>query len=236
MDLKQLMKKLIPNRLLQKYKEQVFYKQLRNFDVEKEPDLKTLLQLSPQNTIALDIGANVGLYTKFLADHCSKVISIEPVPFTFQILLKMVKRFDLKHVETRQLAVSNHEGIAEMEVPVIGGTQNYYRAQITVTDKSESSFFKVQTITLDNLVKDFIPEIGIIKVDVEGHELEVLEGAENILNEKKAIWLVEIAPANRSKVFEIMEGKDYKAMFLNNGELFPGSGKSESVNWFFIPE
>lgn len=137
----------------------------------------------------------------------------------------MVKRFDLKNVEMYQLAVSSHEGLADMEIPVITGTQNYYRARIEGVAKSDASFFKVHTTTVDNLASGFFSKVGIVKVDVEGHELEVLEGAQNLLSEKKAVWLIEIDPANKSRVFEIMESRGYSAMFLRDGKLHPESEK-----------
>src|SRR5262249_676416 len=151
----------------------------------------------------IDVGANFGLYTKFLSElveETGRVYSVEPVALTYQILVSNLKRLRLHNVEPFNLAISEDEGDAEMQIPRYpSGGENFYDARIVTALSSESiRTVKVHSRPLDDLFGD-LRQIDFIKCDVEGHELACLRGATTILRKAKPAWLIEVSgnPDNR---------------------------------------
>ena len=119
----------------------------------------------------IDIGAHIGTYTWSVAPHCKEVIAFEPSRHNYNIMCANIALADLSHkVETHNIGLSSedtyltfHErdedgGTNGFDTPYLGGGKTY---QLPVK-------------TLDSFV---IGDIGLVKLDVEGHELAVLKGA-----------------------------------------------------------
>lgn len=100
--LKRFIQSLIPSILLSRYKETQYFKILRDFNINDQPDLIIAEKLVDENSIFVDIGANIGLYTKYLSPFTKQVKAFEPVPFTFEMLSKNVRKFALKNVVLNQ--------------------------------------------------------------------------------------------------------------------------------------
>ena len=240
--LKRLFQSFIPPFLLNRYKENEYFKILRDFDVKDQPDLIIAEKLVDENSIFVDIGANIGLYTKYLSPFTKQVKAFEPVPFTFSMLSKNVTKFKLNNVELNQVAVSSKDGEATIEVPIQGGARNYYRATLEQRN-SDSSFemkIKVPIKTIDSLFLNRINEISFIKVDVEGHEISVLKGADNFLTASDCSWLIETdgnPDDEKSQAFEVfrkMEGAGFNGYFFDGKVLNKRREGDKSVNYFFL--
>src|SRR5438128_7943415 len=100
-----------------------------------EPEYKLLSQWIKPGDWVLDIGANVGHYTKRLSelvgDH-GRVIAFEPVPTTFHLLAANVQLFEHSNVTLINAAASDKLGIAGMSMPVFStGLTNYFQASIS---------------------------------------------------------------------------------------------------------
>lgn len=240
--LKRFIQSLIPSFLLSRYKETQYFKILRNFNINDQPDLIIAEKLVDENSIFVDIGANIGLYTKYLSPFTKQVKAFEPVPFTFEMLSKNVRKFALKNVVLNQIAISSTDGEATIEVPIQGGARNYYRATLEQgnSDSSSEMKIKVPTKTIDSLFLNRIDEISFIKVDVEGHELSVLKGADDFLKTSDCAWLIEIDgnPDDEKslafKVFRKMEGAGFNAYFFDGKVLSKRREGDKSVNYFFL--
>lgn len=181
--IKQFIQKFTPAFLLNWYKVRQYYSILRDFDIHAEPDLFVVRELADKERVTVDIGANIGLYTIHLSPVSSKVISIEPVPFTFSMLTKMIDRFKLSNVSAGQFAISDSVGEAHIEIPIQAGARNYYRASLSDVDSEDASIFlhKVTTKTIDSLFLTETVDISLIKCDVEDHELQCVKGAAECL-------------------------------------------------------
>lgn len=242
--IKILLQKLVPQFLLYRYKEYQYYKLLKDFDINDQPDLLVAKKLVTKETAFLDIGANIGLYTRFLSPNVSKVISFEPVPFTFTMLSKNVKRFKLDNVEIHQIAISDSNGEAIIEVPIQGDARNYFRASL-LNDGSQPSSdmkFTVQTKTIDSLFPNYSGDISLVKCDVEGHELNCIQGAREFLKKSEAAWLIEISESPDDKessgyeVVEIMQRYGFRTYLFEDNILRPRKFGDRSVNYFFLKE
>jgi FkbM family methyltransferase len=199
-------------------------------------------------SIAVDVGANIGVYTKVLAElvgTSGRVISIEPVPETFAILVSNVRSLAIGNVTALNLAVSDAEGFVAMEVPEyeFGGT-NYYQAHIVRDVRPPGSVSRlehVQTVTLDGILES-MSEVGFVKCDVEGHELACLAGAESLLRQRRAAWLVEIAgdpdaaETNAVRVLQLFKTHSYRPWLYDGSCLTPRRAGDRSVNYFFLTD
>lgn len=147
------------------------------------------LLLTPGDTF-VDVGANVGLFVCTLArrGYLSRDVrfyAFEPNPDTFQRLTESVRDLD---VTLRQVAVSDHSG----ELQFVAGAVSHVFAE--ATNRNEYHFKKqapivVRAQRLDE--SDIAGNSLIIKIDVEGQELKVLNGAKALFDQDriKAIYL-----------------------------------------------
>jgi len=207
-----------------------------------QPDLLVVERLVDENSTFVDIGANIGLYTKYVSPLVKQVKSFEPVPFTFGMLSKNVTKFELENVALNQIAISSSDGEAVIDIPIQGGARNYYRAslELGVSDKLSEMKIKVPTKTIDSLFVTQIEEISFVKIDVEGHELSVLNGASSFLESAHCAWLIEVdgnPDEENSSAFEVfrkMEEAGFTGYFFDGKELQKRRKGNISVNYFFL--
>src|SRR2546427_2768502 len=189
--------KTFPQRLLKALKLYHYRRVLQALTDASELDFKVVKTLVAPGDSVVDIGANIGVYTKYLSDllgNQGRVYSIEPVPLTFYILKTNVLHLALDNVELLQVAISNENGIASMEIPTYeSGGENFYMARITLSNETHSMRRQsVPTRTLDSLL-ELPTQISFIKCDVEGHEYKCLQGAKRILETSMPALLIEIS-------------------------------------------
>lgn len=137
----------------------------------------------------IDIGANIGSYTVLAAAGCScKAISIEPSMGTYSVLQRNIKVNNLEQqVETYRLALSNTSGTIRFSVNC--DTTNHVVAE--GDGDTVAPFEVVPVTTLDNLLGDRCSEsCMVIKLDVEGYELNVLKGATRVLASENLLAII----------------------------------------------
>lgn len=170
---------------------QVFFhrqiRQRRFFTDEKEFALLDTL-LRPGDWV-LDLGANVGHYTLRMSDlvgQAGRVIAVEPMPDTFALLASNTRLFDNANVSLLNVAVSDRVATVGIELPRFEqGLPNYYQARLTPAEAR----FSVLTLPIDALA---IPKrVSLAKIDVEGHELPVLQGMRRLIERDHPVLIVE---------------------------------------------
>ena len=235
--------RLLPERMLFYLKKLRYVHSLRSF-YEKDIDVVKLL-VKPSDYV-VDIGANVGWYTKILSELVSNkgcVYSIEPIPTTFELLSFCVKKLGLNNVELMNYAMSEKNGYVHMEVPLYeSGGENFYQSKIVENKKSENSLktFKVESKSIDSLFFELNNKISFIKCDVEGHEFSVIKGAERVVKKSKPAWLIEISgnPDNQDSnsylLFNYLEKHGYTAYWFDGQKLNRYSPGDKSINYFFL--
>lgn len=219
---------------------------LKKFNEINEPDFKVLRYLVRTGETVVDIGANIGWYTKFLSDlvgENGRVISAEPISETFALLSFCVKQLGLSNIKLLNFAISDREGISRMEIPKYNfGGLNFYRAKIINSEKRQCSTktFPVILKTLDSLLLNYEDNISFIKCDVEGHELEVIKGARKVISKFKPVWLIEVCSepnennSSASVLFEIMYKHGYNAYWYDGKGLHEYLNGCKSTNYFFF--
>jgi FkbM family methyltransferase len=132
----------------------------------------------------IDIGANIGNHSLFFSEFLEydTIHSFEPHPHNFELLKK---NMDGKKAELYQIALSDTKG--EMAMYNSDSSNN---GGFSLHQQSTSFvvYDKIDTITLDSYN---LKNISMIKIDVEGHEEEVLKGAINTINETHPIIFIE---------------------------------------------
>lgn len=129
--------------------------------------------------IAVDVGANVGFWARPLSKKFNKVIAFEPMMQVLECLRLNVK--DLP-VEINEFALSSVSGTIDM----VYDSKNTGSSYVV-----ENSTGNIILKTLDELD---LPKFGLIKVDCERHDLQVLQGGEKTLLKYKPIIVVEQHP------------------------------------------
>lgn len=149
------------------------FRRLIHYGEEPEQDLLHLL-CDPDKT-SIDVGANAGSYTYPLLQYSQKVVAFEPNPVCHKRLQKIFERQKLR-LET--VALSNHSGKTILKVP----RHIYGLGTIEASNTLEDTFGNETITQVPVKIKKFdaynIPNIGFMKIDVEGHECSVIQGAE----------------------------------------------------------
>lgn len=134
------------------------------------------------SSVVYDLGAHIGYYTliasKFLKGR-GNVYSFEPFPMNFAKLTNHIRINNLKNVIPIQKAVGNQNGKVQFSNSPNDSANTYIKGSFMY---KSFDHIEVDAITIDSVVhgKDLIPP-NLIKIDVEGAELDVLKGAENTI-------------------------------------------------------
>jgi FkbM family methyltransferase len=135
-------------------------------------------RLAEGNDLAIDVGANIGYFTGLLARRARHVIALEPNPRLRRFIADNVAGWDVRERVTLDYrAASNVSGRATLHVPS-DYEQNFGVASLESSDASLSH--EVETVRLDDLIAG--RPVGVLKIDVEGHELAALQGASSSLS------------------------------------------------------
>ncbi len=207
-----------------------------------EGELKLLPCIVPRERTAIDVGANRGNYTFFLSRLAAHTVAYEPAP-PMALFLRQAK---LPRVEVREAGVSNVAG------------QSMYYVQLNAKGKPQYNIghlggghppgmtgveFSVKIVRLDD---EDIPDVGFIKIDVEGHEWEVIDGARETLTRCRPNLIVEILEGRgerevvkKNKTVKLLGGMGYAPYVFACGALRPlcDAPLSYSVmNYVFLPD
>lgn len=130
------------------------------------------IPFNKSGTVALDVGANVGLVTYYLSLHFEKVYALEPASDHFKNLMKMVEFNGLTNVAPIKKALFMENGKFGFGGPKDNTTMKSLHMATWQEGKPEE---EVETITLESLFKEFeIDHVNLMKLDVEGSEHEIL--------------------------------------------------------------
>ncbi|MCL5269164.1 MAG: FkbM family methyltransferase, partial [bacterium] len=180
--LKRLILRWCPEPLLVALKKAHYSRVLRDATAIEEPDFPVVRRLVAPGDRVLDIGANIGVYTKLLAEQVGpggRVWSIEPIPVTWRILQHNARALGLANVEALNCAASDSDGTVTMEVPPFEtGGENFYEAHIIETPGDPPPVptaagrpprrlrrVTVQTRRLDSLFPDGSEPVSFVKCD-----------------------------------------------------------------------
>jgi FkbM family methyltransferase len=221
-----------------------------------EQELFFLDRVVPEGAVTVDVGANCGLYTRKLARLSRQVHAFEPSHRMADVL----RRTSASNVRVHEVALSDQAGHAELFIPRGGRELIHALASLEASASASNPAgvsISVPTARLDAIVRQ---DVAFVKIDVEGHELHVLNGAIELLEHSQPVFLVEAEDRHREEatrsLFEFFEVRGYRGFFIADGRaraisefhaaalqdtsaLLPDGGRKEGRsyvnNFFFFP-
>jgi FkbM family methyltransferase len=191
------------------------------------------------NTVILDIGANIGVMSAYMAmiRKGAQVFSFEPIPDNQATLEKVIRWYKLNNIKLYKTALGEQAGAIKMVVPVTGKAQMQGLSHVVESGREEAgTTFTVPVERLD-AIQDLYGAVHIsaIKIDVENYEYYVLKGARDLLVKHRPIVFCELwNDQRRIACMEFMQELNYRVMVYQDHALIPFTGQ-DAMNFFFIP-
>jgi FkbM family methyltransferase len=201
---------------------------LHHLEGSCEDELRYLPRLGCRGQVAIDVGANEGLYSYRLSKLFSKV-------YAFEIndeLTGELAAYNPGNIEIIHVGLSSRQGSALLYVPVVNGLALTGWASLAPGNCPDTREHLEKTVTLCPLDTYKLRDVSFIKIDVEGHEPEVLKGASQTLATNRPLVLLEVKRRNMDEVCSFFAGLGYRKRKLQ--DLVGREGSEE--NSFFVPE
>jgi FkbM family methyltransferase len=171
-----------------------------------------ILEHLPNKRTFVDVGANVGIWSFPMIGKFSKIIGYEPSKQNIECLQANVK----DGIEIRTKAVADFEGTAD-----------FHQAGKNCGDgklcrEGVKSSYTVPVVRLDN---EQLTDVDLIKIDVQGWELEVLRGAEQIIKQQQP-WVIFEVNQDIDICCEFMQNLNYETIYTKSKRVFLWAPKS----------
>ena len=197
-----------------------------------------LRQVLFPGAVAVDGGANIGIYSRFLAravGHTGAVHCFEPAPQNFKRLRASTRRFSNVHISQRAVGACS------------GHSQLYLSAALNVdhrtycTEGSARRAMEIEMVALDDYFKPG-ERVDLLKLDIQGYELHALQGAKRVMDENRKIkvllefWPYGLKQAGSSwaELIEMLKGCTMNVMFVHADGLIPFNARDiqTDANWY----
>ena len=176
--------------------------------------------------VVVDIGANIGYYALMEAREVKKVYAIEPEPKNYEALLVNIQLNKYTNVEAHNLAIGDRNGKVLFDLANIS---NWHRVSCNNT---EGNTIEVPMATLDTFLKD--KEVHLIRMDVEGYELNILKGAKEILERHPLHLFLEVhrdyLKEYRGSTEELLELLDIHGFTITHSILLGRPGPTGPIS------
>lgn len=189
------------------------------------------------NTTVIDIGCNIGEFSLQVCKECEdnslkvKLVSIDPNPYIMSLFENNLKlnSFSKAYVISKKMAISNinDQAIFSFDNRKSGGGR---------LDSSHENKLFVDVIKLDDLVKtEQIDRIGFLKIDVEGFEGHVLDGAKETIGQFRPVCYIEVTPKwlerngfSASFIYDYFKALKY-AIYVDSGKKISAFDSGNSI-------
>lgn len=222
---------------------------LRNtYEPEVQQALMMLIgldMLRNKTSVLADIGANIGLHTFYIKSKYPDmlILAFDPSPSSWKYLDLSLRYNKTEGVQVEKIALSNTNGIMDYfnwgEESSADALQNTNRVPGV-----KPNIFKVPVRKLDDI--EGLPMITVYKMDCEGAELSILEGAVNTIIKTQPLILLEFFKTNRlafgadtAKIFELLHRIDYSIYTIDlkllDEALFDQLQETPLDNYILLP-
>jgi FkbM family methyltransferase len=209
----------------------------------REGDFVYFVRSLSTDAQVLDIGANIGVMTAWLARHCrqGRVYAFEPVPENFRALQRLLRLLRLRNVELYPLAVGAKQQQIEIAMPVMRGVRMQGLSHVDHPGIEgyavEYHRYRVPQVALDSFAPLAEVPVAAIKLDVENYERFVLAGGEELIRRNLPLIYTELWDnENRSVCMKLLTEMGYRATVREGKawvDFVPGYHKHQ--NFLFLP-
>ncbi|WP_341237313.1 FkbM family methyltransferase [uncultured Limnobacter sp.] len=184
-----------------------------------ECEMELLDHIVNDHDLVIDVGGNRGVYAYKFWRLGSKVEVFEPNPKCMDVLSAWAN--GKSSVSLHHVALSSCSGSATLHIPIDKlGVEHDASASI---EHSDFDIVRDQVVPLKTLDSFAFESVKLIKIDVEGHELSVIEGAINTIVTSKPVLLIEIEQRHNKKpisdIFHRIENFGYQGYFMKKDRL-----------------
>ena len=192
---------------------------LRKCDFEDLQELNLIEKIYSKKKILLfDCGANFGFYSLYVASKSNqnKIYSFEASPSTFEDLKKNINLNNFNNIKSFNLAISEkkNEEIEFLE------SINDWESSLSNSNFQIVNKVKIKTKILDDFNDKYLDKINnyhtIIKLDVEGHEMNVLKGGSKLIKNYSPLIIIEFSKFIKNEDYEVMQS----FIHLNNYAVY----------------
>ncbi len=205
-----------------------FRYRLHAFGGSCENELRNLERIVGETKVALDIGANEGLYAYRMSRIFETVHAFE----LNDELTRELAAFNPGNITIHPEGLSSRESQATLYIPVHHGVPLPGWASLAPGNCPETREHIEKPVQIRPLDSFGIEHVSFIKIDVEGHELEVLKGGRETLARDRPIVLCEVRDRNRADVRSLFSELNYRETTLQEQIGIAGS----EGNFLFFPE
>jgi FkbM family methyltransferase len=185
-----------------------------------EPELHLLPILCDPERAFLDVGANMGVYSLLAAPHSRCVYALEANP---ELAGRLRDVLGDRHT-VLDVGASDHEATAVLHIPVRAGADVHWRSSVE-PDANPGFDSRDVTVRLTPIDALDLPPVGVVKIDVEGHELAVLRGARRLLGTDRPAVIVESEERHHAggveQVRRFLTDLGYEGHYLHRGAMRP---------------
>ncbi len=162
---------------------------------QQEMDL--LASVLRPDSLVIDVGANIGTHTLFFSQYCKEgsVLAFEPQQYIYNLLVTNITINNRYNVVPVRAGISDKDSkIQMMNISPFEEKKKINYGEFKVNDEANAGMY-TDIVKLDNYI-DNLARLDLIKVDVEGMEIKVLDGAKKLLKKFKPILYLEFSEKN----------------------------------------
>jgi FkbM family methyltransferase len=163
-----------------------------------------------------DVGANVGFYSiiaAHLAGPAGRVVAFDPLRQNAEMIEHNARLNHFTHISVHEIALGNDDGKAEF---LVSKNPSWGRLKIAGRPAGVIAEEMVPVRCIDSLARDGLSTADVMKIDVEGAEAEVLQGARQTLRSTRPILFIDLHGTNE-KVATLLRELDYDARACGKG-------------------
>ena len=185
--------------------------------------------------LCLDIGANIGNHALYFAERFNRVFSFEPNPIFCSVMRASLALNQIDNVVLFETGLSDKEAELDYEMLVGSLGESHFSDGVkSPTETNQSRIMVLQVCRGDTiLAENSVTDLTLIKIDVEGHELEALIGLRNTICNSRPLILFESHPewdaVGAEKVLELLRSYGYDYIYSYDGPINPFRGAAAKL-------
>lgn len=213
-------------------------------------ELELMRRFLGAGSVVLDVGANVGNHSLFFAQYAARVFAFEPFPRLAQRLREQIGLNKIEHVKVMEFGLGENDAHLPYVPP---GAYNQGMGSFALASEAASETIHLAVRQGDAVIEqENVSRIDLIKVDVEGFEMEVLGGLRSSIEKYRPVLFVEFSKRTQEKIkgggglrslapggyhfYSVTGHRPYLVIFNRGCTLRPADDMYISGNILMVPD